>query len=123
MTSASSAHKTATAADKPVHYSFNFYESILWFTIGLTMAVAAFRHRQQWKQLLAAAGLFVMFGFSDIVEMETGAWWRPWWLFVWKAVVVAGLVSILLWYRRRQNTDGNTGVANPRQTKDTDEVE
>jgi hypothetical protein len=40
--------------------------------------------------------VFFLFGLSDIVEVQTGAWWSPWWLFVWK--VSCGLsMIILLW--------------------------
>lgn len=52
------------------------------------------------RTLLELAIALVVFGFSDVVEARTGAWWRPWWLFVWKAVCVIALVATLVNYFR-----------------------
>jgi hypothetical protein len=39
------------------------------------------------------------------VEARTGAWWEPWWLFVWKALCVVGLLYGCLRYRRLTKDD------------------
>jgi len=44
------------------------------------------------KHILITALLFLLFGFSDIVEVYTGAWWSPWWLFVWKILNIIALL-------------------------------
>jgi len=54
------------------------------------------------RDAVAAAVAFVAFGGSDVVESFTGAWWRPWWLFAWKAACVLGLLVLLARRRRRQ---------------------
>jgi hypothetical protein len=66
----------------------NYIEAGLWFVVA---AVVAVRYRLwRWRWLTAAA--LVAFGISDIVEVQTGAWWRPWWLLAWKTVCVVILV-------------------------------
>jgi hypothetical protein len=47
-----------------------------------------------------------VFGVSDLVEAQTGAWWEPWWLFVMKAACV--LVFVLAWraHRRQERPHG-----------------
>ena len=49
---------------------------------------------------MIAAVTFCAFGVSDIVEVETGAWWRPWWLLVWKGLCIVVLL-VLLWQHYR----------------------
>jgi hypothetical protein len=69
----------------------------LWFVIALILAFRG--HSQQpWRCLLPVA--FVVFGVSDLIEAQTGAWWEPWWLFVMKAACV--LVFVLAWRAHRR---------------------
>jgi hypothetical protein len=75
----------------------NFAEAALWITIGLAFAIRAGRGRA-----LLAAGLFVAFGATDIIEAGTGAWWRPWWLLAWKLGCIVGLLALLLARLRRR---------------------
>ncbi|MDB5325855.1 MAG: hypothetical protein JWM57_1424 [Phycisphaerales bacterium] len=78
----------------------NYIEGVFWFAVG-ALAFKAARDRgcpRHAKWLLIT---FVIFGFSDWVESTTGAWWRPWWLFVWKAVCVVAVVVITVHARRR----------------------
>jgi|UniRef100_UPI0037844476 hypothetical protein len=85
------------------HTVFNHAEAGLWFVIAL---ILAFRGRRQrpWSLLLPPA--FGVFGISDLIEAQTGAWWEPWWLFVMKAACV--LVFVLAWraYRRQGRPHG-----------------
>ncbi len=81
----------------------NYIEAGVWFFIACILAVYALQHdglvrRRSWQ---TAAVIFV-FGLSDVVEAQTGAWWDPWWLFVWKAACVIALAALLLdaWHRR-----------------------
>lgn len=83
---------------------FNVIEAGFWIVIGLGFAVAALRASSKRRtRCLQATVTLVAFGISDIVECYTGAWWRPWWLFAWKALCVAVLFALLFeyWQRKR----------------------
>jgi len=80
---------------------FNFCEGLVWLAIAVGFAVV-FRKRRQNADLMAAAGLlFMTFGMSDFVEIQTGGWYKPWWLLAWKASNLAGLAAVYVLYRRR----------------------
>jgi len=84
-----------------MHGTINLYEGILWLTVGAGFVISLVKRDQRVAKLVAAC-TFVAFGSSDFVEMATGAWWRPWWLFVWKAACVIMMVGLLVAYLRRQ---------------------
>jgi hypothetical protein len=54
--------------------------------------------------LLAAA--FLVFGISDLIESQTGAWWRPLWLLLMKAACVAVVVAGFVGYYRIKKSAG-----------------
>ena len=108
--------------------TFNVCEAALWICMGLGFVVSAFRR----QRTLAAgnstsafpqanAGFFgnparrcaclgvslIAFGVSDIVEVQTGAWWRPWWLFAWKATCLVLLVGLAGSYYRQLSKQGS----------------
>ncbi len=81
----------------------NHIEATFWIVVGLISAGYALRRTGALaNRCWLAAFLFTMFGFSDVVEVQTGAWWRPWWLFAWKAVCVLGLLALLADHWRRR---------------------
>ncbi|MCB1230017.1 MAG: hypothetical protein KDN19_07120 [Verrucomicrobiae bacterium] len=87
---------------------FNAGEAILWMALGalfLVRAIVARPHRIPWF----AAVAFLAFGASDLVEIQTGAWWKPWWLLLWKAACIVGLFALWLHFRRirREFRDGS----------------
>jgi len=79
---------------------FNYIESVLWFAI----AVVILLHAIKWGrsnpyftlQILSFIG-FACFGISDVIEASTGAWWRPFSLFVFKSACV--LLLLYCFYR------------------------
>lgn len=80
---------------------FNLGEAILWFCVSVgfvfrafAMAVAPENKSRPRMLLLAVALIFLAFGASDLVEIQTGAWWHPWWLLVWKGSCIAGLIAL-----------------------------
>lgn len=78
----------------------NLIECGFWAIFGLALVIGAHWQPLPFKSLgRLAAAVSVAFGISDLVEAQTGAWWRPWWLLVWKALCVAGLVLCYLRYR------------------------
>jgi hypothetical protein len=52
-------------------------------------------------QFVQVACVLVAFGFSDVVEIQTGAWWRPWWLLVWKGACLLAMLG-MWWYRPKK---------------------
>jgi hypothetical protein len=84
-----------------IYVKGNYIEAVTWFCFAIGFALTAFKvsgekriHR--WIATLT----FFLFGLSDIVEVQTGAWWRPWWLFCWKASCVLSMVILFGWYWR-----------------------
>lgn len=73
---------------------FNLMEGCYWVGLGV---LAAWRIRRPVRRYLLTADM-VIFGLSDFVEMQTGAWWRPWWLLVWKASCIGFLLFIIIHY-------------------------
>ncbi len=81
----------------------NTLEAGLWLVIGFVFAVVAWRRVGRERSSCYAASItFVLFGLSDIVEISTGAWWRPWWLLVWKGLCVVSLVMLYIHHRNRR---------------------
>ena len=81
----------------------NYVEAGVWIVIGLICGVlAGLKTGVVRQRLLCSIPVFIAFGVSDIVEVQTGAWWRPWWLFVWKGSCVLGMVVLLVDYFQRR---------------------
>lgn len=83
---------------EPITDSFrysNYIEGVVWIVVGL-LALKAARDRNCPRHAWPLLIVFVLFGFSDWVESTIGAWWRPWWLFVWKAACVLAILAIAL---------------------------
>ena len=79
----------------------NYIEAVFWMTIGTVLGIAGRRTDPAFKTLaLVACGLFVVFGISDLIEAQTGAWWKPLWLLGWKGLCIVGLASCYWKYRR-----------------------
>jgi len=90
----------------------NLIEAGVWFVLSLALLVYALRSAQRLRRVLFVLVLaLAIFGVSDLVEARTGAWWKPWWLFAWKAACVVTLFFGLLRYYRlkklrpQMNTD------------------
>jgi hypothetical protein len=99
----------------------NYGEAALWGLVGLTFGAYAVRRAGATRRRRALAALtFLLFGLSDVVEVRTGAWWRPWWLLVWKAVCVLALVLLRAEYLRgrRKLMISDTGAGRPEERTD-----
>ena len=82
---------------------FNFFEALFWIAIATGFGVTYWRKRHNGDLMLAAGLLLFEFGLSDFVEMQTGAWYRPWWLCVWKIATVIALLVLFGLFRRRRS--------------------
>ncbi len=88
----------------PISRIFNLSEAALWFIIAIVLIIRLrppIRLAQTfWRWLLPLA--FLVFGISDLIESQTGAWWHPWWLLVMKSACV--VVFLLAWLRHRKKS-------------------
>ena len=83
--------------------AFNFLEALFWLAVAAGFLRAAVKSKAGNAGVLyLAAFVLALFGMSDFVEVETGAWWRPWWLLVWKGTCLVTLVT--LYVRHRMET-------------------
>lgn len=81
--------------------SGNLIEAGFWIVFGVGLTIAGMRRGRAIARLGLLSGMILcLFGLSDLVEASTGAWWRPWWLLVWKGVCLTGMVLCALKYRR-----------------------
>lgn len=76
----------------PIFVWGNYLEACLWSALAV---FAFFKAPAGVRTVLVAA--LVAFGFSDVVEVQTGAWYRPGWLLVWKTACVQVLAGVGLW--------------------------
>ncbi|HEY0980663.1 MULTISPECIES: hypothetical protein [unclassified Schlesneria] len=87
---------------------FNGLEAAFWIPIG---AALFFRSRgpSRNQHLGRVAALwFLLFGISDIFEIFTGAWWRPWPLLLLKGTCVIALIWCGIAYRSRNRGRGRS---------------
>lgn len=83
------------AALDPIFVWTNRAEGLVWISMGLGIWLWGRRREARQRSLgVQAMVVLILFGVSDFVEATTGAWWRPWWLFAWKAACVLGLVWV-----------------------------
>ncbi len=82
-----------------IYRNGNYIEAGIWgiFAVGFGR-VALKNYGRVRTQRLIAAVIFFLFGLSDIVEIQTGAWWHPWWLLIWKSLCVVSMVGLLIVY-------------------------
>ncbi|MGD1717551.1 hypothetical protein [Dapis sp. BLCC M172] len=82
-----------------VYRKGNYIEAGIWFIFAGAFAISAIKNRELVRlHRIVATFTFLLFGLSDIVEVQTGAWWHPWWLFVWKSLCVLSMFCLLIFY-------------------------
>ena len=79
--------------------TFNFWEAWFWIALAVLYILLCFRKQAHRKLCLTTTLVFFVFGLTDFVEMKTGAWYRPWWLLLWKGACVVGLIALYCWYK------------------------
>ena|SRR5579871_5574871 len=85
---------------------FNAGEALLWLVFAVIVAVRFHGAPRTVRQTARALAMFfVLFGVSDIIEMQTGAWWRPMGLLIFKAVCLAGLTCCFIALLRAMRAD------------------
>ncbi|MGD1807765.1 hypothetical protein ACP6PL_20340 [Dapis sp. BLCC M126] len=82
-----------------VYRKGNYIEAVIWFIFAGSFAISAIKNRELVRlHRIVATLTFLLFGLSDIVEVQTGAWWHPWWLFVWKSLCVLSMFCLLIFH-------------------------
>lgn len=79
----------------------NYGEAVLWMVMGaLLVGKAVIQNIPGRVYYFLAAGVFVIFGLSDVAEarLDTDTWWDPWWLGLWKVACVAALAPFVVGY-------------------------
>lgn len=72
----------------------NYIEAIIWLIFALSFLIVAQKNSGKIRKERYLTSInFLLFGISDIVEVQTRAWWSPWWLFLWKS----GCILIMVW--------------------------
>lgn len=75
----------------------NLVEAVLWVIVSVILLAKTFRSERPLRRVFGGLTIgFFIFAISDLIESRTGAWWRPWWLFVIKAGCV---LSFILGFR------------------------
>ena len=85
--------------------AFNVFETCLWTVIAIILAVKACRTDKHRRWLLAASLTLLLFAASEWKEYQTGAWWRPYWLALWKGACILTLIGLGVVYRRIRRSD------------------
>jgi len=79
----------------------NYIEGVFWTIVGIVLVIAGQRANRTYRVLsIVASSVLIVFGISDFVEAQTGAWWRPLWLLGWKALCLLVLTWCYWKYRR-----------------------
>jgi hypothetical protein len=79
----------------------NYIEGVFWTIVGIVLVIAGKRANRTYRVLsIVASSVLIVFGISDFVEAQTGAWWRPLWLLGWKALCLVVLAWCYWKYRR-----------------------
>ncbi|MEA1925635.1 MAG: hypothetical protein U9M90_00110 [Patescibacteria group bacterium] len=79
--------------------TFNFIEGIYWLFLGIfVLTLLKIIPRKYKKLALFTSLILVLFGITDFIEINTGAYWMPWWLLIWNIFCISGLILSLVWY-------------------------
>jgi len=81
--------------------SGNQIEAALWFVVTAVLLVKAAKAEAALRKIFfVLSGTFFVFGMSDIIEAQTGAWWRPLWLLFMKVgCIVVFFFGFRAYYR------------------------
>lgn len=84
-------------------WAYNLFETCLWSAIGLGLLICACRPREKHRLFCLYGALsFAVFAASEVIEMHTGAWWKPLWLLALKASCTFFVAGLVFWWIRIQ---------------------
>ncbi len=81
---------------------FNACEAVLWFAMAIAVMLRYRRATIGTRRIARGTATFLaLFAASDLIEIQTGAWWRPTGLLILKGVCLVGLIGGFGLLRRR----------------------
>ena len=80
---------------------FNLLEAFLWLAISAAFFIRLRRQKAHRDLSRAAAVAFLLFGISDLIEIQTRAWYEPIGLLLLKAACVVTFLICFALYRKR----------------------
>ena len=85
---------------------FNLIEAGLWISFGVALQLVS-RKLEVKHRRVAYVGVaaLVAFGISDIIEIYTGAWWKPIWLLLLKAACIVVFIGCCVYYLKNKSKD------------------
>lgn len=87
---------------------FNLCEAVLWLVIAVALAVQTKAGKLLMRRLCQILALaFFLFSISDVIEIQTGAWWKPIWLMLLKGSCIATFAWGLWRYRQLKSSAGD----------------
>lgn len=86
---------------------FNYLEAGLWFLFSLIFLFKSRNDQINKTTFIALCITLFFFGISDIIEVQTGAWWKPVGLLLLKAGCVVSMIIFFAKYyiQKHSNTD------------------
>lgn len=87
--------------------TFNYIEAGVWFLFFWILLIRAYKRGKRdpffFNQLIASF-FFLLFSISDLIEVQTGAWWRPVWLLMLKGIcIIAFIWCIFQFFKIKKN--------------------
>lgn len=80
---------------------FNLVEAAVWAAAAAVLFARSAREPEPMRRLgRKTAAVLAVFSLTDLIEIRTGAWWDPWWLFALKLACVLSLAAAGVAYRR-----------------------
>lgn len=89
--------------------TFNGIEAALWLAMAIVVLLRYRRSSVGTRRIAHGTSAFLaLFAASDLIEIHTGAWWRPVSLLILKGVCLIALAAGfgLLWRRSTAKPDG-----------------
>lgn len=75
--------------------TFNAVEAVWWWLVAaLVLRPSLLPGRLKRAERWTLAATFLLFGVSDVIEIRTGAWWRPVWLMLMKIACIAAFIAV-----------------------------
>jgi hypothetical protein len=77
-----------------MHFWFNVFEAAFWVIVGIAVLVRSRNTDRRVRVIASVASLaFLAFAATDLIELRTGAWYRPWGLLASKALCLTTLAA------------------------------